>query len=254
MNNPSGQNINDSFFEGRYKEVWRQTIPPGLTEAEADFIEETGVLSGGQIVLDIMCGYGRHSLELARRGYQVTAIDNAATYIEEIRLAAASGNLPIQTLAESVLTVDFGGPYDAAICMGNSFAFFSEGEADALLQKIAASLKEGGKLIINSWMIAEIAIRHFKEREWHTMSGHKYGIENRFLFHPTRIESLHTVIPVSGAVEEIKGVDYIFTIAELQRMLQKAGFMLEEVYSTPRKKKFVLGDGRAYIVATRQAW
>jgi hypothetical protein len=84
------------------------------------------------------------------------------------------------------------------------------------------------------------------------MPDYKYGIENRFFFQPARIESLHTVVPTIGPVEEIRGIDYIFTIAELERLLQKAGFEMENVFSTPRKKVFALGDGRAYIVATKQ--
>ncbi len=55
----SQPNINNNFFEGSYKEVWRKIIPPGLTEAEVDFIIEVAGLKPKDSVLDLMCGYGR---------------------------------------------------------------------------------------------------------------------------------------------------------------------------------------------------
>ena len=39
-------------------------------------------LQGNEKILDLACGYGRHSLELARRGYDVTGIDITSEYIE----------------------------------------------------------------------------------------------------------------------------------------------------------------------------
>jgi cyclopropane fatty-acyl-phospholipid synthase-like methyltransferase len=244
-------NINDLFFQGQYKEIWRQIIPPGLTEAETDFIEEIACLKKDDNVLDAMCGYGRHSLELARRGYRVTAIDIEAPYINEIREMAGAENLPVNAITGSVKTGIPAGHYDAVICMGNSFAFFNEEEVKDILQSLAGKIKTGGKLIINSWMIAEIAIRHFKEKEWHEMKGFRYLISSRYLFNPARIESTHIILDKKGQVEEIRGVDYIFTISELQNLLSQCGFSLEEVFSTPRKKGFTIGDGRAYIVAER---
>jgi len=241
-------NINDAFFQGRYKEVWRQIIPAGLTEAETDFIAELAALKPGAQVLDIMCGYGRHSLELARRGYRVTALDIEAGYIAEINAKAKQEGLSVQTIQGSVMKDLPVGNFDAIICMGNSFAFFKEEDVKTLLSKLASILKPGGTLIINSWMIAEIAIKHFKEKEWHEMNGFRYLISNQYKTDPARIESLHIIMDATGNKEEIAGIDYIFTLRELRLLLEAEGFSRPEVYSTPRKRPFQLGDGKAYIV------
>ena len=94
MSDLSSHNINNNFFQGIYKEVFRKEIPNGLTEAEADFIEEIGMLKRNSRILDLMCGYGRHAIELAKRGYHVTAIDNSKDYIAEIQTFADRENLP----------------------------------------------------------------------------------------------------------------------------------------------------------------
>lgn len=251
MSTAVSQNINSAFFDGIYKEVWRSLIPAGLSQAEADFIMEAASLEQGSQVLDIMCGYGRHAIELARRGVAVTAIDNAKDYIVEIETVKNKEDLPLTPVAADVTGVSLQGTYDAAICMGNSFAFFNEAEALSVLKNLSAHLKKGGAFIINTWMIAEIAIRHFKEKDFSVFQGYKYLQENEYLFNPSRIETDHIIITENGEMETIKGIDYIFTISELQALLKEASFEWVDIFSTPRKRKFVLGDGRAYILVRK---
>lgn len=247
----SSPNINDSFFDGIYKEVWRKLIQPGLSEAECDFIQDVAALQKGDTVLDLMCGYGRHALELARRGFKVTAIDNLDDYISEIRSTAQEEGLPLEAFANSALEVQLIHSYKAIACMGNSFAFFSRTDAVSLLKKLATHLQSDGSLIINSWMIAEIAIKHFREKEWYELDGYKYLMDYQFHFQPSRIESKHTIISADGSIDTIEGVDYIFTLAEMETMFNEAGLTTTSIYSTPRKRAFKMGDARIYIVAEK---
>ena len=60
FNNHAPQYMNESFTEN--------------TISEVNFLEEEFKLSKGSSIFDVGCGTGRHSLELARRGYNVTGI------------------------------------------------------------------------------------------------------------------------------------------------------------------------------------
>jgi cyclopropane fatty-acyl-phospholipid synthase-like methyltransferase len=245
------ENINNRFFEGLYKDVWKKLINPALTRAECDFIQEIADLQENDTVLDIMCGYGRHALELARRGMNATAIDNLQDYITEIDIAVAEEALHVKAFARDALEPLPEGPFKAIICMGNSFSFFDKEDAQQLLQNISSSLQQGGTFILNSWMVAEIAIRHFKEKDWMQVEDFKYLLDYKYQFYSSRIESEHTIIRNDGATEVIKGVDYIFTLSELEDMFEKAGLKTINLYSTPRKKRFTLGDSTIYIVAEK---
>jgi SAM-dependent methyltransferase len=247
----STDNINNSFFNSVYKDVWKKLIPNGLTEAEVDFIMETAGLQPGDKVLDIMCGYGRHSIELGKRGIDVTSIDNLNEYIEEIKANAHQHNLPVRGIKAGILEVELQENYDAIICMGNSFSFFNKEETSQILKKLSLSLKPGGILIINSWMIAEIALKHFKEKDWFQVQEYKYLLDYKFHFQPNRIESEQTIVSADGTVDVLKGIDYIFSLDELESMFLDAGLSTKELYSTPRKRRFVLGDGRIYIVVEK---
>lgn len=249
----STTNINDRFFEGSYKEAWKEIIPQGLTDAEINFIEEIAGLRSGSTVLDLMCGYGRHTIQLAERGIHVTAVDNLFQYIAEIKEKAQQLSLPVEAVQASALNVRLERNYDAVICMGNSFAFFNKEDALTILRNISKHILPKGVLIINSWMIAETAFRNFKEKEWHYAGAYKCVIESKYYFHPSRIETEQTIIAPDDSVEVVQGVDYIFSLDEIESMFNEAGLKTKALYSTPRKKKFTLGDGHIYIVAEKIA-
>jgi SAM-dependent methyltransferase len=246
-------NINNTFFEGIYQDAWRQMIPQGLTLVEADFIYDVAHLQAGSQVLDLMCGYGRHAFELARKGVSVTAVDNLPAYVDEITEKAAAAALPVKAVCADVANLPLNETFDAAICMGNSFAFFDREDAVAILKNVAQHLKPGGIFMINSWTVAEVALKYFKERDWHWAGNYQCVLESKYLLQPSRIETGQTIIAPDGTVEKRTGVDYIFTLNELAAMGKEAGMEMKQVYSNPKKRLFQLGDGAVYVVMEKKA-
>jgi SAM-dependent methyltransferase len=244
-------NVNDTYFDGYYKDIWRSIIPAELTIKETDFMVQHFDLQAGDRVLDIMCGYGRHAIALARKGIAVTAVDNLDDYIDEINKTAKNEVLPIEGIKADILQYKIDEKYDLALCMGNSLNFFNADDVHHLLTNIHTHLNKGGHLLINTWSLAEIAIKNFTSKSWNEVDGVKHICESNYLFHPTRIESDSIFLSADGHIEKKKAVDYIFSVAEIEAMLEKAGFRPEEIYSIPGKKKFILGEPRAYIVAER---
>jgi SAM-dependent methyltransferase len=244
-------NVNDTYFDGYYKEIWRSLIPEDITNKETDFILKYFNLQPGQKVLDIMCGYGRHALQLGSKGVQVTAVDNLPDYILEISDAAKSQNIPVKGIVSNVLDFNSDEIFDLAICMGNSLNFFDAIDSSRLLSSVNTQLKEKGHLLINTWSLAEIVIKHFSERSWEQVGEMKHLSSAQYLFHPTRIESETTIITPNGVSEVKKAVDYIYSVSEMEKILSESGFSLLEIYSIPGRKKFRLGEPRAYIVAQK---
>lgn len=245
------ENINNDYFDGYYKEIWRSFIPDELTIKEMDFMIPYFNLKPGDKVLDIMCGYGRHALALAKKGIIVTAVDNLRDYIDEIKKTVNEENLPVTSIKADIMQYEADSDFDLVICMGNSLNFFEPVDAQQLIENIYSSLKPGGHFLINSWSVAEIAIKQFRERSWSEVNGLKFLTDSKYLFHPTRIETECIMIAPDGNRETKTGIDYIFSISEIEAMLNKGGFILKEAYSIPGKKKFSLGEPRAYIIAEK---
>lgn len=244
-------NINDSFFDGQYKDIWKFMIPAQLTDKEVEFMIPYFNLKEGSKVLDLMCGYGRHAIALAKKGMDVMAVDNLADYIDEVKATTASENLNINAIQSDVLSFSTDERFDLVLCMGNSINFFNATDTGKLLGNISSFLNPGGHLLINSWSLAEIAIKSFKERAESEIGDKKFVTQSQFLFHPSRIEAESTFTDKDGNTEIKKGIDYIFSINEMGTMLTNAGLSLKEVYSIPGRKKFSIGEPRAYLVAKK---
>lgn len=244
-------NINDSFFEGEYKEIWRSLIPAVLTEKEIDFMVSYFNLEKGDRVLDLMCGYGRHSLALGRKEIRVTAIDNLKAYIDEINETAGAEGLPVQAFRENIVTYQAQGLFKLAICMGNSLNFFNREDLQQIITHTAAALKPGGHFLINSWSIAEIVFRNFRESSDGGVGEVQMSARQEMHFNPTRVEIETVFTRPDGSQETRKGIDYIYSLNEMGFLLKQAGLDLAEVFSIPGKKKFTLGEPRAYLVARK---
>jgi 2-polyprenyl-3-methyl-5-hydroxy-6-metoxy-1,4-benzoquinol methylase len=245
-------NINDTYFDGYYKDIWRTIIPSELTPKEVDFIIPYFKLAPRSKVLDLMCGYGRHTIALASKGMDVTAVDNLAAYINEVNKAANEANVKVNTVQANVLDFVSTEKYDLVMCMGNSLNFFDAADTEKLFSNISSCLNTGGHLLINSWSIAEIAFKSFKEKSWSTIGDIKFLTDSKILFQPTRMETESIIIAPDGTTEVKMAIDYIFSINEMNAMLTTAGFLLKEIYSIPGRKKFTVGEPRAYIVAEKK--
>ena len=244
-------NVNDTYFDSYYKEIWKTIVPDELTVKEVDFMIPYFNLQPGSKILDLMCGYGRHSIALAQKGMEVTAIDNLDDYVQQVQQKATEENLPVKVFKTDVLTYSGTEQIELALCMGNSLNFFNASDTLTILKNASAQLKTGGHLLINSWTIAEIVFKNFTPRSWSVVNGSKFLTESALLFQPTRIETESTIIAPDGSTTVLPGVDYIFSINEMEAMLKEAGLHLKEVFSIPGRKKFTWGEPRAYLVAIK---
>jgi len=122
------------------------------TAAEIDEVERlVGSVSGR--VLDIGCGFGRHSIELASRFADVTGIDPSQTMIDAARSRAADANQFADFICESGAEFREVARYDLAICLFTSFGQQTTSRRDdaphiALLGQAKQALRPGGHLVL----------------------------------------------------------------------------------------------------------
>src|SRR5207244_13543351 len=82
---PVPSNWFETFFHGVTLDLWRRAIPPEQTTVEAEFLIDHLNCDAGARVLDVPCGNGRLSFELAQRGLRITGVDISEEVIEEGR-------------------------------------------------------------------------------------------------------------------------------------------------------------------------
>ena len=113
------------FFHGINCELWEKAIPAEVTKQEIDFLLNEFNLQPGQNILDIPCGFGRHAIELAKRGFNVTGIDISPTFIQGLTEKIKSERLDIKAIQADILSVQLNEKFSGAMCLGNSFGYFN---------------------------------------------------------------------------------------------------------------------------------
>ena len=149
----TGKTTWERFFDA-HAAIYEENVFTKNTLREVEFLLEELTLQPGDSVLDVGCGTGRHSIELARRGYSVTGVDLSSEMLARAARAANTAGVEVEWIRSDATRFSLSRQYDAAICLCEG-AFGLLGETDdpiaqplAILRNIAASLKPGAKLVL----------------------------------------------------------------------------------------------------------
>src|SRR5829696_3659811 len=115
----------ESFFKGINCELWEKAIPDAMTQEEVEFLVSELEVAKGQHILDIPCGFGRHALALARKGFKVTGVDISETFISGLVEKIKAEHLDIDARLADILTLQLDENFSGAVCLGNSFGYFN---------------------------------------------------------------------------------------------------------------------------------
>ena len=99
-------------------------------------------------VLDLGCGLGNLSLEAARQGHRVVAVDASPTAVARIHTDATRAGLPVQVIRAEIEKWSIDRSYDTIVAIG-LLMFFRHETAIKLLQAVQKHVKPGGCAIVN---------------------------------------------------------------------------------------------------------
>jgi SAM-dependent methyltransferase len=202
-------------------------------------LEETGAevgqiikLSGirkGAKVLDLCCGFGRHCLELARRGYNITGVDLNEEYLAKARRKAKAEGLNIQFIRSDMSRFCLLDSFDAAINMFTAFGYFENPADDRrVLSNIYCSLRKGGTLIIDI-VGKEIIARIFRPRDWQQENG-RILLEERKVRQDWSWIDNRWILLENGRRKEFEFGHRLYSAAELTGLLKDCGFKSVSIY------------------------
>jgi len=223
-----------SWYE---KDNFWQTIAPILFTSKriSDANEEVEQfisllnLQPGLRVCDLCCGVGRHSLELARRGFRVTAVDRTKLYLETAKEKAENEGLDIKFLQEDVRSFFRPNSFEVVINLYTSFGYFEDPEDNRnTLKNIYKSLKNDGKLLLEL-IGKEVLARIFRERDWREEEDMLILEERKPSKDWGTIEN-RWIIFKDGKKYEYSFSHKLYSAVELSNLLQECGFKRVDVY------------------------
>lgn len=240
-----------TFFQGIVLDFWAKAIPDEQTRLEADFLVEALRLKPGCGVLDLPCGLGRHSIELASRGYLLTAADQSEEAIARTCKRAAAEGATIQTVTVEMQDISWKQAFDAAFCLGNSFGYLTREGNSKFLKAVARALKPGARFAMDSGAVAESAFPNMRDREWSRFDDILFLEENHYHELEGRMETHYSFVR-KGKSTTRTAWQCIYTLRELRETMEDAGLHPEHFYQSLNLDSYEYGSPYVLVVAERR--
>jgi ubiquinone/menaquinone biosynthesis C-methylase UbiE len=219
-------------------------LEAGIERAKLDcqgiqrILESNGVVEGSRL-LDVPCGIGRHSVELAAMGYSVVGVDFSEPFLRRARSRADEKgvakqctfiNRDMRELA-SVLKED---KFDAALNLFTSIGYYDEKTDVKVFKQMRQLTRRDGCLIVETfnrdWMV-----RNFRPVDV-IDKGEEiiYKETRRFNLETSRMESEHTYYTRQGDdlvhLKTVNSDHRVYSMHEIRNMLKKAGWAPNAFY------------------------
>ena len=200
------------------------------TPGEVDAIERLLEIRPPLRLLDLACGQGRHSIELARRGYQVTGVDQSRYLLDVAAQRAAMAGVAVHRVEGDMRRPppEVGG-YDVVVNLFTSFGYFADDADDlVVLRAVAGVLRPGGRFLLEL-LNGERIMRTFEEREWIPF-GEATVLERRRLDRDRHRMEVDRTIVRDGHEEQTFHTLRLYSGRELAALAREAGFTHVELY------------------------
>lgn len=214
------------------------------TEAEVDRAMTMLRPQGGERVLDLACGTGRHSRELRQRGFEVVGVDISPELLEMAEREAADEKLEIEFVEADLRRLDFKDEFDLVLSLNDGAVgyFETDEENRRTFEVIAQALRSGGGHLVQlpnvlhaeqnlpqkSWIVGESTLE---------LSDHHWNTEDRY------IEGSTVPIRFGEVFEKYEPIPFrqrLYTVEELVEIYESVGMHLANTFAgsgKPRKPK-----------------
>lgn len=223
-----------------YKKIWSLNIKDQSwvedSNRQVDFLAEKLGLKSGAKILDLACGFGRHSLELARRGFDVTGVDITPDYIDFAKKTAEKEKLNARFICSDIREVGFENEFDAVLNMADGAVGYLENDEENLkiFKTVSRTLKSGGKHFMDI-MNADYADSHFPCKLWDagekclTLSNFEWNSETRILLYGQLDYPYGEPLPKPEMTEG--NPIRLYSLGEVEKIFSSLGMKVCENYS-----------------------
>ena len=214
------------FQSGVYAEGWTWRVDEDKTRREVDAVLNFLKPPAGAHILDWCGGWGRHAIELARRGYEVTLLDFAENHIQMAEEASKKAGVALKLVHSDFRYTPSNIGADYAINMFTAgIGYLSEEDDFAALRSLHTALKPGARFLLDTMNLFWL-VRNYNPNGWHEIVEGKVRIletrEFDLLTHRNRSKG---ILWRKGKKDRTYVLDHrVYTACELAKILKAADF------------------------------
>jgi SAM-dependent methyltransferase len=219
------------------------------TPVEIDQLEALLALRPPRRILDLPCGQGRHAIELARRGYDVTGADLSPYLLRVAEERGRASGVRVRWLSADMRRPIVGETFDVVLNLFTSLGYFADEADDRKVVRAAfAMLAPGGRFVLEL-LNGERVMNHFQEREWFTV-GQAAVVERRSLDRPGRRMVVERTVTTPKEEEVSLHALRLYARRDVDEMLRAAGFARVDLYGDWSGEPLTPESLRVLAVAT----
>jgi SAM-dependent methyltransferase len=237
------------FNTGLKAKFWRAASEPWADD-DAQAIAALLDLPAGARVLDAPSGAGRIAVRLAERGLDVRGTDISPEEIEEARRVAAERGASARFEQGDIRELPEHG-FDAVVHWGNSFGYLPHDGTVGHLASTRRALRRGGRLVLESMTVAESLLPGFRSELEYEAGGVTMLARHNYDVRHSRLLGDFEFADGQGHTESGPVIHHVYTVAEVVRLLEAAGFRVDELLGdVAERTPYVLGSPRLVALAT----
>jgi SAM-dependent methyltransferase len=214
-------NWHRDFFGGLWLEVQRLSFSDEENREIAQAIGDILQLEPASRVLDVPCGDGRLTVELAAAGLDLTGVERESLMLERARALAGERGVEVNWLQQDMWSLDAGAGFAAALCPWTSLGYGSREQDQGFFDGIARALDDGGLFLFETH-VYETLLHDFEDRVFR-WAGDVLVAEEREFVPEDGCLCTDWTFSRSGEIERRKSKMQLYTVRELDRMLEKSG-------------------------------
>jgi SAM-dependent methyltransferase len=224
-----------------------EKLDPKFVRKECDFIEDRLGLERGAIMLDLACGCGVHTVELATRGYNVVGYDLSLAMLATAQDEAQDRGQKINFLQGDMREMAFEEAFDGVYSWSTSFGYFEDEKNLNVLSRVHRALRQGGMFLLDVVNRDYVCPRQ-PSLVWFEGDGCVCMDEMHVDFITSRLRVKRTVMFEDGRSRECEYAIRLYGLHELGKMLHDTGFKVAEVTGHPAHPGVFFGSESPRII------
>src|SRR5689334_2940501 len=211
---------------------------------------------GGERVLDLACGTGRHSLELVRQGFSVVGVEIGEELVDIARKDAAEQGLEAEFIQGDLRELDFEEEFDIVLNLNDGAVgyFETDEENHRTFEVISRALERGGLNLIQVPNVLYARAR-LPQRSWIPSESMVELVEHRWNKKERYMEGAMIPVKFGEVLEGLKGIEFrqrLYTVDELREIYASVGMTVERSFhGNGRPKEPTEAQFEIFVSATK---